>query len=116
MNLKFGLPVQQKKIMALELVQRCATKLILKCNLTYPEHLDKFGLLPLVFRREVLDLCFFFKCLIGLIEFDIQRNTEAILGRFRTDVSLFSFFSGIVDSWNGLPITIRTIKQLSLFS
>lgn len=98
-------PCTTEKIMALKHVQRCATKLILKCNLTYPEHLDKLGLLPLVFRREVWDLCFFFKCLMGHIDFDIQRNAEAILakGCFRTDVSLFSFFSGIVDSGIACP-------------
>ena len=47
-----------------------------------------------------------------------MRNTEAILakGRFRTDVFKFSFFSRIVDLWNDLPVAIRTIDQLSLFS
>ena len=47
-----------------------------------------------------------------------MRNTEAILakGRFRTNVFKFSFFNRIVDLWNGLPVAIRTIEQLSLFS
>ena len=42
---------------------------------------------------------------MGHIDFDIQRNAEAILakGCFRTDVSLFSFFSGIVDSGIACP-------------
>ena len=51
------------EIKALERVQRHATKFILKCDLTYPERLAKLGLLPLEFRREVLDFCFFFNCL-----------------------------------------------------
>ena len=56
-------PYAKEKIKALELVQRRAIKFILKCDLTFPERLAKIGLLPLEFRREVLDLCFFFKCL-----------------------------------------------------
>ena len=122
---------KKKKIKALERVQRRATKFILKCDLTYPERLAKLGLLPLEFRREVLDLCFFFKCLNeGHIDFDVlsyvsfksykydMRISEAILakGRFRTDVFKFSFFNHIVNLWNGLPVAIRTIDQVSLFS
>ena len=47
-----------------------------------------------------------------------MRNTEAILakGRFRTDVFKFSFFNRIVNLWNGLPVAIRTIDRVSLFS
>ena len=52
-------PYTKKQIKALERVQRGATKFILKCDLTYPERLANLGLLPLQFRREVLDLCFF---------------------------------------------------------
>ena len=99
-------------------------------NSSYPERLAKLGLLPLEFRREVLDLCFYFKCLKGHIDFDVlsyvsfksykydMRNSEAILakGRFRTDVFKFSFFNRIVNLWNGLPVAIRTIDQVSLFS
>ena len=46
-----------------------------------------------------------------------MRNTEAILakGSLRNDVIKFSFFNRIVDLWNGLPVAIWTIDQLSLF-
>ena len=50
--------------MALERVQRRATKFILKCDLTDPDRLVKLGLLSFELRREVLDLCFFFKWLV----------------------------------------------------
>ena len=56
-------PYTKEKIKALERVQRGATKFILTCDLTYPERLAKLGLLPLEFRREVLDLCFFLNVL-----------------------------------------------------
>ena len=47
-----------------------------------------------------------------------MRNTEATLakGRFRTDVFKSSFFNRIVNLWNGLPVAIRTIDRVSLFS
>ena len=119
-------PYTDDKILTLELVQTRATKFILKCDLTYPERLAKVALLPLEFRREVLDLCFFFKCLTGHADLDVasyvsfksykydMRYSEAILvkDRFRTDVFKFSFFSRIVDLWNGLPVAIRTIHIL----
>ena len=52
-------PYTKGKIMAIEHVQRRATKFILKCDfsITYPERFVKLGLLPLEFRREVSDLC-----------------------------------------------------------
>ena len=53
----------KEKITAIERVQRRATKFILKNDLSYPERLVTFKLLPLEYRREILDLCFFFKCL-----------------------------------------------------
>ena len=51
------------------------------------------------------------------IKYDM-RNTEATLvrGRFRTDVFKFLFFNRIVNLWNGLPVAIRTIDRVSLFS
>ena len=121
-------PYTKEKIKALERVQRRATKFILQCDLTYPEErLAKLGLLPLEFRREVLDLCFFFNCPKGHFDFDVlsyvsfksykyyMRNTEAILvkGRFRADVFKFSFFNRIVNLWNGLLVAIRTIDRVS---
>ena len=86
-------------------------------------------LLPLEYRREMLDLCFFFKCLKGYIDFNVLsyvnfktpkyniRNSEATLekGLFKTDVFKFSFFNRIVDLWNCLPLGMRTIEHFSLF-
>ena len=122
-------PYTKEKITALERVQRRATKFILKTDLSYPERLVKLKLLPLEYRREMLDLCFFFKCLKGYIDFNVLsyvnfktpkyniRNSEATLekGLFKTDVFKFSFFNRIVDLWNCLPLGMRTIEHFSLF-
>ena len=51
-------PYTKEKITALERVQRRATKFILKTDLCYPERLVKLRLLPLEYRREILDLRF----------------------------------------------------------
>ena len=80
-------------------------------------------LLPLEYRREILDLCFCFRCLKGYTDFNVLShvnfeipkynisNSEATLvrGLFKTDVFKFSFFSRIVELWNCLPLDIRTI-------
>ena len=74
-----------------------------------------------------MDLCFFFKCLKGYLDFNVLsyvnfktpkyniRNSEATLvkGPFKTNVFKFSFFNRIVDLWNCLPLDIRIIEHLS---
>ena len=79
------------------------------------QRLVKLGLLPFEFRREVLDLCFFKKCLKGFIDLN---NSKAVLstGRFQRDVFKFLFLDHIVDLWNSLPVAIKITDQLSLFS
>lgn len=115
-------PFTKEKTTALECIQRHA---ILKTDLSYPERLVKLKLLPLQYRREILDLCFFFKCLKGYIDFNVLsyvnfktpkcniRNSEATLvkGLFKTGVFKFFFFNRIVDLWNCLPLDIRTIEH-----
>ena len=122
-------PYTKEKITALERVQRCATKFILKTDLSYPERLVKLKLLRLEYRREILDLCFFFKCMKGYIDFNVLSyvtfetpkyiisisEDTLVRGLFKTDVFKFSFFNGIVDLWNCLPLDIRTIEHFSSF-
>ena len=76
-----------------------------------------------------MDLCFFFKCLTGYIDFNVLSfvtfkapkynitNSEAKLVKslFKTDVFKFSFFNRIVDLWNCLPLDIRSVEHLSSF-
>ena len=87
--------------MAIKRVQSRATKVILKCDFSII--VVKLGLLPLEFRREVLDLCFFSNVFVDIltltyVSFKSSRysmgNSEAELSkvRFRTDVFKFSFF------------------------
>ena len=119
----------KKRSQHLSVYKRRATKFISKTDLCYPERLAKLRLLPLEYRREILDLCFFFKCLKGYIDFNVLsyvnfkapkyniRNCEAALvkGLFITNVFKYSFFNRIVDLWNCLPLDIRSIEHLSSF-
>ena len=122
-------PYTKEKITALERVQRRATKFTLKTDISYPERLVMLKLLPLECRREILDLCFFFKNLKGYIDFNVLsyvdfktpkyniRNSQATLvkGLFKTNVFKLSFLNPIVDPWNCLPLGIRTFEHLSSF-
>ena len=117
----------KEKIIAPQRVQRRATKFILKTDLSYPGRLVKLKLFPFEYRREIMYLCFFFKCLKGYIDFnDFSyesfktpkyniRNSEATLvkGLFKTDVFKFSFFNPIVALWNCLKLNtshhLRTV-------
>ena len=126
---QFWSPYTKENITALEFVQRRATKVILKTDLSYPERLVKLKLLPLEYRREILDLWFFFKCLRGYIYFNVLsyvnfktpkydiRNSEVTLvkGLSKTELFKFSFFNSIVGLWNYLPLDIRIIEHFSLF-
>ena len=62
-------PIQVNQKLFLENVQRRATKSILNYpkNMTYKERLLKLKLLPLEYRRDISDLVFLHKCVIGNI-------------------------------------------------
>ena len=55
---QFWSPYTEENITALEFVQRRATKVILKTDLSYPERLVKLRLLPLEYRRDIRSLVF----------------------------------------------------------
>ena len=66
-------PYTNRNIRALEQVQRKATRFIVGKELSYNERLKKLELLPLVYRREILDLIFFYKCFKGICKLDISQ-------------------------------------------
>lgn len=103
-------------------IQRRAKRFICKDpGLSYKERLLELNLLPLNYWLEYLDIVFFFKCKLGLI--DLKRNDffEFCSARSRRDASgLFlknkkaktslyrdSFFVRICNMWNALPDNIR---------
>jgi hypothetical protein len=55
----------KRNLAKLEGVQRHVTRHIIGNEIEYPDRLRILDLLPLSFRREILDLNFFHKCLTG---------------------------------------------------
>lgn len=123
-------PYTKRNIRALEQVQRKATRFIVGKDLNYNERLLKLELLPLIHRREILDLIFFYKCFKGICELDISqyvsfrintRNLRSIdnltlsVHFSRTEAFKNSYFIRICRLWNGLPLNVRESESLAIF-
>jgi hypothetical protein len=112
----------------LEGIQRHATKYILNDYVSdYKTRLINTGLLPLSYLREIYDLIFFYKCTNGFYNLDLTslipfRNSDSAvttrndhdplrleipISRTVTARRFFSF--RIVDTWNSLPLSIRSV-------
>lgn len=111
----------------LERVQRRATKYILNDYTSdYKIRLSKIGLIPLCYYFEIIDLCFFYKCIHGFYNLNLSnlipfRDISVSITRsgqdslllqalpFRTETAAGFFSHRIVKLWNNLPQSIRTI-------
>ena len=123
-------PYTKRNIRAFEQVQRKSTRFIVGKELNYNERLKKIELLPLVYRREILDLIFSYKCFKGICELDISqyvsfriytRNLRGIdnltlsVPFSRTEAFKNSYFIRICRLWNGLPWHVRESDKLAVF-
>lgn len=121
-------------IRLIESVQRRATRFILNCSFdvskrpNYKARLISLRLLPLSYWHEYRDLCFFYKCMNGYYNININSYISLVSSRtrsasknnlrpnqFRTSLFRDSFFNRIVTLWNALPVDIRTTQALSSF-
>ena len=125
-------PANVKDILLLERVQRHATKYILNnySDMSYAERCIKLSILPLCFRREIIDLVLFYKYLHNYVDCDFSSYFELVgslhslrssnkgpllkLPRVKTTALQFSYFYRLVRSWNSLPRHIR--EASSVFS
>ena len=139
-DVEYGSPLwsgtSKRNLQLLEGVQRRATNYILRYpDQDYDGRLTKLDLLPLSYRREINDLCFFFRCKLELYELDLNHfvvfnytlpdrpNTKSsddpllLVPQFckteshKASIGLFLcgiFFNRIVPMWNQLPLSIRT--------
>ena len=91
------------------------------------------NILPLTMRREYTDIFFFWKCLYGNYDVDVNDfvsffsdggcSTRNLLDSgflmvpplCRTDCFKRSFFNRIVPMWNSLPSNVRHITNYSSF-
>ena len=123
-----------KNRLKIERVQRAASRYILDYpDARYPERLSMLNLLPLSFRRDLLDLNFFYKCLNGQYELDLAPHVQftcnnSVMTRSSQDPNLLrvplckattfkgSYFNRLFHSWNKLPLDTRTSETVWSFS
>lgn len=120
-------PHTKRNIIALERIQRRATRFIVGRELSYPERLNHLHLLPLTYRREICDIIFLFKCLRGLCHVDISnyvtfrscdkplRNIDYLTLKIpfsRTEAFKNSYFVRVCRLWNILSLHIRESESL----
>ncbi len=118
-------PIQVNQKLLLENVQWRATKFILNYpkDMTYKERLLKLKLLPLGYCRDISDLVFFHKCVIGQYHLNldtfVQRKPDSnylirshdpnnfVEFKCRTNYFYHSYFPRVVRAWNSLPSEIK---------
>jgi len=132
-------PSDKDTIESLERVQRKATNYITNNPyrtqpgyITYEERLQQCNLMPLSYRREMIDIIFFCRSYNNDLAFDVKkwinfserrvgaatRNTiQALIlpiPRTRTTTAAHFYPTRMARLWNSLPIALRrTIKPLS---
>ena len=135
-NLEYSTPVWSPHyagdVKALERVQRGMTKYILGYpDASYEIRCQELNILPLSFRREVMDLVFLFKSIHAIHDFSVHDHIEIIpsnTGRrsansglllrgkhVRTETFMASYFNRIVNIWNSLPQNLRDSACLGYF-
>ena len=110
-------PLFQKDMIAIENVQRRATKLVTSVkNLSYPERLRQLGLPSLEYIRERADLVEVYKIMHNIDKIDkdnlfafptytVTRGHQFKLAskQHRLKIRSNSFSLRVIDSWNALP-------------
>ena len=125
-------PYQVNEIMRIERVQRHVTKFILNeysSDVSYRDRCLTLGILPMCYRREILDLCFLFKFLHGEINININtylqfvksdtsrpsanKGTLFYLNMTKTVQVQYMNFNRSARLWNKVPQHIRMSDSLS---
>ena len=122
-------PVFKKDMIALENVQRRATKLVKSiAHLSYSDRLRKLGLPSLEYRRERADAIQVYKILhdidkVGKSKLFTRSEYTATRGhslklfkkRLRLKIRANSFGNRVVDTWNSLPEQVVQAPSLNCF-
>ena len=125
-------PNHVKDIIKLERVQRQASKFILNDYVSpYHERCTALSILPLCFRREIIDLCFLYSYLHGKLSCDYSSNFELAcphnglrsaqqgvlfkLPLCKTVQFQCTYFYRTARLWNTLPFVIRDASSLQIF-
>ena len=117
-------PYMKKHVYSIESVQRSASRFILNYQeLNYDQRLRSLKLLPLMYRREFLDIMLFYKIFhnktpLNISDFftlnvneryDVRVSNDIYVPFARTEQYRNSFFVRVLHLWNKLPRDIRNI-------
>ena len=122
-------PLYKKDRIAIENVQRRATRLVRACkNLSYPERLRKLGLPTLEYRRQRADMVQVYKILNDIDKVDKAKlfsmatynrtrghPLKLFKERPRLNVRANSFSNRVTNTWNQLPEDIVMAPSLNAF-
>ena len=122
-------PLYKKDRIAIENVQRRATRLVRACkNLSYPERLRKLGLPTLEYRRQRADMVQVYKILNDIDKVDKAKlfsmatynrtrghPLKLFKERVRLNVRANSFSNRVTNTWNQLPEDIVMAPSLNAF-
>lgn len=120
-------PFLKKDIVALENVQRRATKIVKEISsLSYEERLKNLGLPTLIYRRERADMVQLFKIMNGFdkAELSIKVVTESVTRghqhkiekrRYNYKSHMNTFTARSVNPWNSLPTKCIEAKTVNSF-
>jgi hypothetical protein len=125
-------PHSKQGIKSLESVQRGMTRYIVgSSDLSYSERCKHLNLLPLSYRREIMDLTYMYKYLNGALDVDygatvtmanIHPSLRSSSHGFklqsslvRTEAFKHSYFNRVASLWNALPCELRHCDNLQYF-
>ena len=122
-------PLFKKDMIAIENIQRRATKLVISVkNLTYLERLRKLGLPSQEYRCKRADIVEVYKIMHNIDKIDkdklfafpaytVTRGHKLKLAKkqHRLKIRPISFSLGVIDSWNALPEHVVMAPSLNCF-
>ena len=118
-------PYIKKYVYSIESVQRCASRFILNYpDLNYHQRLRRLNVLPLVYRREMLDITMFYKiindktplnsreyCTLNVnTRYNVRYCNLLSIPFAKTDQYKYSYFIRVLHLWKKLPQEIRMIN------
>jgi hypothetical protein len=123
----------RSNVIKIERIQRSATRFILNYpNSDYKERLQTLNIMPLSYRREILDITFLYKCINGHFNVDISKfvsfscnknyqtrntldNLHLCTPHCNTESGKKLYYNRIVSIWNMLPYSIRNSTSVFNF-
>ena len=122
-------PYKKYQSIAVEQVQRRATKLLEECkNMSYAERLKYLNLMSLKGRRLRGDLIQVFKIMNGMVDLDVNyffsfspiestRNSyeKIFIQHSSSNIRKYCFSNRVASTWNSLPSNYKSAQTINQF-